>query len=113
MKTQFCLSALLLLGLSYPPQAGAFDPNDKLLKQALQLYNAGHVNRAIPLFLQDLKDNPNNGTAHYYLGMALKERGPMPTPSMSWSWRRNSCLQVLLKTWPKGLYLAVSGRSAS
>ncbi|MBI2809697.1 MAG: tetratricopeptide repeat protein [Candidatus Melainabacteria bacterium] len=75
MKTQFCLSALLLVGLSFPPQAGAYDPNDKLLKQALQLYNAGHVERAIPLFLQDLKDNPNNGTAHYYLGMALKEQG--------------------------------------
>ncbi len=75
MKTQFCLSALLLVGLSIPPQAGALDPNDKLLKQALQLYNQGHVDRAIPLFLQDLKDNPNNGTAHYYLGMALKEQG--------------------------------------
>lgn len=75
MKTQLCLSALLLVGMSIPPPAGAYDPNDKLLKQALQLYNQGHVDRAIPLFLQDLKDNPNNGTAHYYLGMALKEQG--------------------------------------
>jgi tetratricopeptide (TPR) repeat protein len=75
MKTHLCLAAVLLVGTCVPPQAGAYDPNDKLLKEALQLYNAGHVDRAIPLFLQDLKDNPNNGTAHYYLGMALKEHG--------------------------------------
>ncbi|RTL36142.1 MAG: tetratricopeptide repeat protein [Candidatus Melainabacteria bacterium] len=75
MKTPICLAALLFVGVCFPPQAGAYDPNDKVLKEALQLYNGGHVERAIPLFLQDLKDNPNNGTAHYYLGMALKEHG--------------------------------------
>lgn len=75
MKTQFCLAAFLFIGTCFPPQAGAYDPNDKVLKEALQLYNGGHIDRAIPLFLQDLKDNPNNGTAHYYLGMALKEHG--------------------------------------
>lgn len=75
MKTPICLAALLSVGICFPPQAGALDPNDKVLKEALQLYNGGHVDRAIPLFLQDLKDNPNNGTAHYYLGMALKEHG--------------------------------------
>jgi tetratricopeptide (TPR) repeat protein len=75
MKFKSCLSAFLLIAVNLPPQAGALEQEDKLLKEALHLYNLGQVDRAIPLFLQDLKENPNNGMAHYYLGMALKKGG--------------------------------------
>ncbi|HEY9678790.1 MAG TPA: tetratricopeptide repeat protein [Drouetiella sp.] len=80
MKVQISLIASLFLGLASPalcanPAANSYDPNDKVMAEALKLYNKGEVERAIPLFLQDLKENPNNGTAHYYLGMALKRSG--------------------------------------
>jgi tetratricopeptide (TPR) repeat protein len=75
MNIRLSFSVLLLIGLTLPAQAGAVEQQDKLLKEAVQFYNAGQVDRAIPLFLQDLKENPNNGTAHYYLGVALKKAG--------------------------------------
>ncbi len=75
MNIRLSLLAIPLICLTLPAQAGAVEQQDKLLKEAVQFYNAGQMDRAIPLFLQDLKENPNNGTAHYYLGIALKKGG--------------------------------------
>src|ERR1700722_15881385 len=49
--------------------------SDPLIQKAIEYYNAGNLTQAIPLFVQDLKANPDNGTAHYYLGLALKKIG--------------------------------------
>jgi len=49
--------------------------SDPLIQKAIEYYNSGNLTQAIPLFVQDLKANPDNGTAHYYLGLALKKIG--------------------------------------
>jgi hypothetical protein len=48
---------------------------DSTLSDAIQEYNTGNVDKAVALLLQELKRDPENGRAHYYLGSALKKVG--------------------------------------
>jgi tetratricopeptide (TPR) repeat protein len=49
--------------------------SDPLIRKAIECYKSGDLAKAIPILVQDLKEHPENGTAHYYLGMALKKIG--------------------------------------
>jgi tetratricopeptide (TPR) repeat protein len=49
--------------------------SDPLIQKAIECYKSGNLEKAIPILVQDLKEHPENGTAHYYLGIALKKIG--------------------------------------
>jgi len=54
------------------PQSLTSDP---LIQKAIECYKSGNLATAVPLLVQDLKEHPENGTAHFYLGLALKKMG--------------------------------------
>jgi hypothetical protein len=49
--------------------------SNALLSDAIQEYNAGNLDKAVSLLMQELKKDPESGRAHYYLGSALKKVG--------------------------------------
>jgi hypothetical protein len=46
-----------------------------LVDRAVKEYEAGNMERAIPLLIQAVKEDDGNGKAHYYLGLAEKRLG--------------------------------------
>jgi hypothetical protein len=81
MKTRQLLAVLLLItnacwaGNACAAPELIDDGSDDLMVDAVQEYNAGHMENAVSLFMQELKKNPDSGRAHYYLGSALKKVG--------------------------------------
>lgn len=45
------------------------------VNQALKEYKAGRYGQAANLLLEDLREHPDDGKTHYYLGLALKKQG--------------------------------------
>lgn len=49
-------------------------PSD-LMRQAIDLYSQGRLEEAAALMQKDLRDNPENGVAHEYMGKILEKQG--------------------------------------
>ena len=52
-----------------------FADSQQLVNEGVAQYKAGHLDKAVPLLVQALKEDGSNGPAHYYLGRALKQMG--------------------------------------
>lgn len=48
---------------------------DATVAQAIQEYKSNRLDRALSLLMKDLKEHPDDGTAHYYLGCVFKKAG--------------------------------------
>jgi len=63
---------------SAPASEPALDPKTDpkgVIDQALKAYKTGHYGQAAAILANDLQVNPDDGTVHYYMGMALKRQG--------------------------------------
>lgn len=58
--------------------ADATNGDSPTLKKAIEAYDAGRLETSVALLLQDLKDNPDSGTAHVYLQRAMARMGQGP-----------------------------------
>lgn len=67
-----------LLVLSFSISAGYSplyaQPSDAM-RQAIELYSQGRLEEAAQLMQKDLRDNPENGIAHQYMGKILEKQG--------------------------------------
>jgi tetratricopeptide (TPR) repeat protein len=62
-------------GASAPVALDAKVDPKGVLNQALKAYQSGKYGQAAALLANDLQANPDDGTVHYYMGLALKKQG--------------------------------------
>ncbi|MGH9548713.1 MAG: tetratricopeptide repeat protein, partial [Terriglobales bacterium] len=80
----FLSASFMLCALCAPAQESK--PDEQLsaqaqakLQAAIKEYNAGHTDQAATLFTELVKENDNNGVAHYYLSRRMKKLGQSET----------------------------------
>ncbi|MBA3856800.1 MAG: hypothetical protein C0507_07820, partial [Cyanobacteria bacterium PR.3.49] len=75
LKTKITATLLVLSfstgSLCLPSYA---QPSDAM-RQAIELYSQGRLEEAAQLMQKDLRDNPENGIAHQYMGKILEKQG--------------------------------------
>jgi hypothetical protein len=80
---------------SFVAATSAFADANALVDQAVSEYQAGKIDRAVPLLLQALKEDDKNGKAHYYLSCALRQLGQKEEAA--------SQLEMAVKLCPEGM----------
>jgi tetratricopeptide (TPR) repeat protein len=78
MKKFFFVSALglfLTAGAMYAQTLSSTTPNTTLTESGLDLYNAHNYKDAITSFNKAIKENPKDGKAFYYRGLAKMHDG--------------------------------------
>ncbi len=76
------------------PAAYAADANADSrarLDKAISEYQAGHYDKAAQILAQDLKDHPDDGVTHYYLGMVKKRLGDDSDALNELEWAARLC----------------------
>ncbi|MDZ4835264.1 MAG: cell envelope integrity protein TolA [Candidatus Melainabacteria bacterium] len=53
----------------------AANAQSAMLPEVIKEYKAGNYEKAVALLTEDLKNNPDDGVTHYYLGMVKKKMG--------------------------------------
>jgi Flp pilus assembly protein TadD len=69
------LSSIYCSPLAAQAPAGSKLSSKAAVNLALKEYKAGHYSQAANLLLEDLREHPDDGKTHYYLGLALKKQG--------------------------------------
>jgi tetratricopeptide (TPR) repeat protein len=68
------VDATKISGSTQPSLDPKVDPKG-VLDQALKAYESGQYGHAASILATDLQANPDDGTVHYYMGLALKKQG--------------------------------------
>ena len=69
------LLAVLILASNGLFQGVQAESDSKLIEKARAEYAKGDYEKAIALLQEDMKNNPEDGTTHFYLGLVKKEMG--------------------------------------
>ncbi|HEY9777066.1 MAG TPA: tetratricopeptide repeat protein [Planktothrix sp.] len=116
MRLHRLLSGSIALSLSLTAGA-AFASTDsqqqQMLNDAIQAYNTGHSDRAVELLTQVVKESQDNGTAHYYLGQALKKMGQSESAATQLELAAKICPPALLQSLAKQALDAADGKPSN
>src|SRR5579885_861697 len=89
-----CYSMAIVFLCGSAPAAYAADANADSrarLDKAISEYQAGHYDKAAQILAQDLKDHPDDGVTHYYLGMVKKRLGDDSDALNELEWAARLC----------------------
>lgn len=106
--------SVLFLAAAIAFGAPAFAQQSPEFMSALSVFNAGQYPRAADMFVQYLRQQPNDALAHYYLGITWHCLGRASEAATEYSWvRANSADPELLKRAEVGLHVvARTGQQA-
>lgn len=62
-----------------------------LISEVVKEYKAGNYDKAVALLQEDLKNNPDNGVTHYYLGLVKKKLGDDGDALTELEWAARLC----------------------
>ena len=71
-KTTIYCSFMLVLFLSLTPNCLAAEQEASMFQHGVELFQDGKYEAAIDVFKQITKKNPDNGSAHFFIGLALQ-----------------------------------------
>jgi tetratricopeptide (TPR) repeat protein len=81
LKREITAGALvvsLMTGIAYAPAnftPAAFAQSSDVMRQAVELYSQGRLEEAAQLLQRDLREHPDSGVAHQYMGKILEKQG--------------------------------------
>ncbi|NWF65745.1 MAG: hypothetical protein HXY38_15740, partial [Chloroflexi bacterium] len=72
---KYDLSAITAMSLLLMAAPGLAEQSHTLILKAIGEYQKGNYDKAAALLATDLRENPDNGLSHYYLGLVQKRLG--------------------------------------